>query len=70
MSHCRLNQPTRSALVDEIIVLKNGSVAERGRHSELVLAGGLYTDSLEAEHGRARGLDDWSGCDSGRRAAR
>ncbi len=57
-------------LVDEIIVLKNGSVAERGRHSELVLAGGLYTDSLEAEHGRAWGLDDWSACDSGRRAAR
>jgi ABC-type multidrug transport system fused ATPase/permease subunit len=39
-------------LVDEIIVLKNGSVAERGRHDQLVLAGGLYAQSWRSEHGR------------------
>ena len=38
-------------LVDEIIVLKNGNVAERGHHGQLVLAGGLYTHSWESEHG-------------------
>ena len=41
-------------LVDEIIVLKNGSVAERGTHDQLVLAGGLYADSLRSEHGPVR----------------
>ncbi len=30
-------------LVDEIIVLTNGGVAERGSHDQLLLAGGLYT---------------------------
>ena len=39
-------------LVDEIIVLKNGSVAERGRHDQLVLAGGPYAHSWRSEHGR------------------
>jgi thiol reductant ABC exporter CydC subunit len=38
-------------LVDEIIVLKDGGVAERGRHGDLLLAGGLYTHSWESEHG-------------------
>jgi ABC-type transport system involved in Fe-S cluster assembly fused permease/ATPase subunit len=38
-------------LVDEIIVLTNGSVAERGRHGQLVLAGSLYTHSWQSEHG-------------------
>ena len=38
-------------LVDEIIVLKDGGVAERGTHDHLVLAGGLYADSLRSEHG-------------------
>ena len=41
-------------LVDEIIVLKNGGVAERGRHAQLVLAGGLYTHAWESEHARRR----------------
>jgi ATP-binding cassette subfamily B protein len=27
---------------DEIIVLKDGNIAERGTHSSLMLAGGLY----------------------------
>jgi thiol reductant ABC exporter CydC subunit len=40
--------------VDEIIVLKNGSVAERGKHDQLVLAGGLYTHSWRSEHGRVQ----------------
>ena len=41
-------------LVDEIIVLKNGGVAERGRHDQLVLAGGLYTHAWESEQARRR----------------
>ncbi|HVQ49177.1 MAG TPA: thiol reductant ABC exporter subunit CydC [Mycobacterium sp.] len=38
-------------LVDEIIVLNNGSVAERGTHDQLVLADGLYAHSWRTEHG-------------------
>ena len=57
-------------LVDEIIVLKNGSVAERGTHDQLVLAGGLYTDSLRSEHGPVGRLDDRSNSESARRPAR
>ena len=41
-------------LVDEIIVLKDGGVAERGRHGQLVLAGGLYAQAWESEHARRR----------------
>ena len=37
-------------LVDEIVVLNNGGVAERGMHGQLVLAGGLYTHAWESEH--------------------
>ena len=29
---------------DQIIVLENGSIAERGKHEELVLTGGLYSE--------------------------
>ena len=39
-------------LVDEIIVLKNGGVAERGRHDQLVRAGGLYAHSWRSERDR------------------
>ncbi len=35
--------------VDEIIVLRNGVVAERGRHDELILAGGPYARAWESE---------------------
>ena len=42
-------------LVDEIIVLKNGGVAERGRHGRLVVAGGLYTQAWESEHASTGG---------------
>jgi thiol reductant ABC exporter CydC subunit len=37
-------------LVDEIIVLADGVVTERGRHDQLVLAGGFYTRAWEFEH--------------------
>jgi ABC-type multidrug transport system fused ATPase/permease subunit len=39
-------------LVDEIIVLEAGAVAERGRHRQLMNAGGLYARSSESEHTR------------------
>jgi ATP-binding cassette subfamily C protein CydCD len=39
-------------LVDEIIVLEAGAVAERGRHEQLVNAGGPYARSWESEHSR------------------
>jgi ATP-binding cassette subfamily B protein len=29
---------------DQIIVLENGSIAEHGKHEELVLTGGLYSE--------------------------
>ncbi len=41
-------------LVDEIIVLRDGVVAERGRHDQLVLAGGLYARAWESERARRR----------------
>jgi thiol reductant ABC exporter CydC subunit len=41
-------------LVDEIIILKDGGVAERGSHGQLILTGGLYTHAWESEHVRSR----------------
>ncbi len=32
------------ALADEIVVLDRGAIVERGRHQELVAAGGIYSD--------------------------
>ena len=34
---------------DEIIVMNKGKVIERGRHEELFLAGGLYTELIATE---------------------
>jgi ATP-binding cassette subfamily B multidrug efflux pump len=36
-------------LADEIIVLNNGMIAERGSHSELVAAGGIYAELYEKQ---------------------
>ena len=34
---------------DEIIVMDKGKIAERGRHAELMEAGGLYTKLVLSE---------------------
>ena len=34
---------------DEIIVVKNGRIVERGTHSDLVAAGGVYTELYETQ---------------------
>ena len=36
---------------DEIIVLDNGKIAERGTHNELLARKGLYYSTYEAQHG-------------------
>jgi thiol reductant ABC exporter CydC subunit len=41
-------------LVDEIIVLNKGGVAERGKHRQLVLAGGLYAQAWNSENAGTR----------------
>ncbi len=38
---------------DEILVIKDGVIAERGVHSELVKAGGIYTELYETQFGKA-----------------
>lgn len=38
---------------DEILVIKDGVIAERGIHSELVNAGGTYTELYETQFGKA-----------------
>ncbi len=38
---------------DEILVLKDGVIVERGVHSELVKAGGTYTELYETQFGKA-----------------
>jgi len=38
---------------DEILVIKDGVIAERGVHSELVKAGGTYAELYETQFGRA-----------------
>lgn len=38
---------------DEILVIKDGVIAERGVHSELVKAGGTYTELYETQFGKA-----------------
>lgn len=40
---------------DEIIVLENGAIAERGTHEELLQTGGLYYETYRAQYGEAAG---------------
>ena len=37
---------------DEIIVLKNGEIAERGTHEELLAHGGLYKETYDSQYGQ------------------
>ncbi len=36
---------------DMILVVKDGAISERGRHEELVKAGGLYAELYELQFG-------------------
>ena len=38
---------------DEILVIKDGTIAERGTHSQLVNAGGVYTQLYETQFSKA-----------------
>jgi ATP-binding cassette subfamily B protein len=38
---------------DEILVIKDGVIAERGVHADLVKAGGTYTELYETQFGKA-----------------
>ena len=42
---------------DEILVIKDGKIAERGSHSKLVNAGGVYTQLYETQFSKAAGSD-------------
>ena len=42
---------------DEILVIKDGVIAERGVHSELVKLGGIYTELYETQFGKAKELE-------------
>ena len=37
---------------DEILVIKDGEIVEKGKHSELVKAGGVYTELYEKQFKR------------------
>jgi ATP-binding cassette, subfamily B, bacterial len=41
------------AAADQILVLERGRIVERGRHDELVVAGGLYRDLYETQYAGA-----------------
>ena len=43
---------------DEILVVKDGEVVERGQHKELVKAGGVYTELYTTQFNRADTLED------------
>ncbi len=43
---------------DEIIVLKDGAIAERGVHADLVKKGGIYTELYETQFGKALEKDN------------
>ncbi len=41
---------------DEILVVKDGAVVERGKHADLVKAGGVYTELYETQFGKGQTL--------------
>ena len=41
---------------DEILVVKDGAVVERGKHANLVKAGGVYTELYETQFGKGQTL--------------
>ena len=43
---------------DEILVVKDGEVVERGQHKELVKAGGVYTELYTTQFNRAENSED------------
>mgnify|MGYP000144136637 CR=1 FL=1 len=43
---------------DKIVVLANGSVAESGRHQELLEQGGIYAELWSMQHGEAESQPD------------
>ncbi|NLT08038.1 MAG: ABC transporter ATP-binding protein [Ruminococcus sp.] len=43
---------------DEILVISNGGIAERGTHSELVAKGGVYTQLYETQFSKAAQVTD------------
>ena len=42
---------------DEILVLKDGVIVERGQHADLVRQGGIYTELYNTQFGKADELD-------------
>ncbi len=42
---------------DEILVLKNGRIVERGQHADLVRQGGVYTELYNTQFGKASQMD-------------
>lgn len=43
---------------DEILVVKDGEVVERGHHKELVKAGGVYTELYTTQFQKAENSED------------
>ena len=43
---------------DEILVIKDGKIAERGTHENLVKAGGVYTELYETQFKRGKAASD------------